>query len=76
MKRKLFEVDERGIVSELSTFSCGIAPCGGTLVAATDRNEAANLFQEYRIGNIQKATAYNVDGFDYPIKNCVVKIGV
>ena len=76
MKTKLFEVDNRGCVSQLSVFSCGVAPCGGLLVAAKDRNEAFELAMDYRNGNIQKGTAYNVEGFDYPIKNCVVKIGV
>ena len=69
--KKLYEVDERGSISELSVFSCGIAPCGGLLVAAENRNEISEIVFQYKMGYKKLGTVYNVKGFDYPIKNCL-----
>ena len=69
--KKLYEVDERGIISELSIFSCGVAPCGGILVASESRLDVPEIVLQYRLGHKQLGTVYGVKGFDYPIKNCL-----
>lgn len=74
--KKLYEVDERGIISELSVFSCGVAPCGvapcgGILVASESRLDVPEIVLQYRLGHKQLGTVYGVKGFDYPIKNCL-----
>lgn len=71
-KKQLYEVDEKGIVNQLSVMSCGIAPAGGILVAAVSPHDAQIRANEYKNGKRPLRTAYNVTGFDYPIKNCVI----
>ena len=58
--KKLYEVDERGSISELSVFSCGIAPCGGLLVTAENRNEISEIVFQYKLGHKQLGTVYGV----------------
>ena len=69
--KKLYEVDEKGIISELSVFSCGVAPCGGILVATDNRLNIPEIVLQYQLGNKKLGTVYNVKDFDYPIKNCL-----
>ena len=69
--KKLYEVDERGIISELAVFSCGVAPCGGILVVSESRLDVLEIVLQYRLGHKQLGTVYGVKGFDYPIKNCL-----
>lgn len=70
--KHLYEISEKGIVHQLSILSCGIAPAGGLLVAATDSIDAHKRAMEYRQGDRTLRTAYGVEGFSYPITNCII----
>lgn len=78
--RHLYEIDPHtGIVSELSMFSCGIAPNGGALVCAQNTSEALMLYFAYLEGRLPKQTLYGFkfpnshDYRPYPIENVIFR---
>lgn len=68
----LYEIDViRGTIHQLSVFACGVAPCGGEVVYAANRNEAHELWFRYRNGEYGLKGAIMVDGQDYPYYNII-----
>lgn len=74
---KLYEVQESGIINQLSAYSCGIAPTGGHLVCAESESEALKKFFAWKAGRLPKQTMYgfrfpdSIDDRPYPIKQVI-----
>lgn len=71
MKKKFWEVDERGVFYELSKFACGRAPCGGEVVYAHSKAEAEDLYYRYRNGETSLKGTLWIPDEDYPYRNVI-----
>ena len=69
--KNFFEVDERGIVYQLSRFACGVAPCGGEVVYASNRSEAQNLWNRFKNGERYLKRDLWISGEPYPYRNVI-----
>lgn len=66
-----WEVDERGVFTELSRFACGVAPCGGEVVYAHSKEEAVDLYYLYRNGETSLKGTLWLPNDDYPYRNVI-----
>lgn len=71
MKKRFWEVDERGAFCELSRFACGRAPCGGEVVYASSKVEAEDLYYRYRNGETSLKGTLWIPNEDYPYRNVI-----
>ena len=69
-EKYFFEVDERGIVNQLSRFACGVAPFGET-VYAESKAEAAKLASRYRLGEYWLKRDLYIHGETYPYRGVI-----
>lgn len=66
-----FEIDERGIINQLSRFACGIAPCGGEVVYASNKKEAQELYFRYLNGEHWLKRDLYLSNECYPYHNII-----
>lgn len=66
-----FEIDDRGITTQLSRLACGIAPCGGTVVYANSTTAAQELYFRYHNGEYQLKRDLWLPGEHNPYKNVI-----
>lgn len=71
MNMKFWEVDERGVLTELSKFACGHAPCGGEVVYAASKAEASDLYFRYLNGEYSLKGTLCLASEDYPYRNVI-----
>lgn len=66
-----FEVDERGCLYSLSAWQGCTAPLGGTVVMATTRTEAEDLYMRYHSGETELKQTILIPGYETPCKNII-----
>ncbi len=72
--KNFYEIDERGIVTQLSKLFCGVAPCGGEVIYASNKHEAQMLYFRYKDGERNLKGEVEVEGQDYPYRNIIREI--